>query len=107
MQENRNIDNELIVAIQYIQLSVSDDLRTIILTQIEQLIQHDFGRLIQILYSIDVSEEKLKHTLITHKDVNTADVITDLIIQRQIEKWNSRVAYINPTANINCDEERW
>ena len=51
---------------------------------ITTLIQTDFNKLLQLLYRVDVSEQKLKTLLQKEKDKDAADIIAALIIQREI-----------------------
>lgn len=62
---------------------------------IDDLIQNDFNRLLSILYRVDISEEKLKLNLAEHKDRNipSAEIIANLLIEREEEKIRSREKY--------------
>ena len=62
---------------------------------IDDLIQNDFNRLLSILYRVDISEEKLKLKLAEHKDRNipSAEIIANLLIEREEEKIMSREKY--------------
>jgi len=63
---------------------------------LNQLIHEDFQKLISILYRIDVSEEKLHSALNTNPEARTAgEIITDLIIERQLEKIETKRKYKN------------
>ena len=63
--------------------------RALLIQRIEELIQRDFEKLKWILYRIDVSENKLGDAL-QNSEADAATVMADLIIQRQIEKTESR-----------------
>ena len=71
---------------------------------INELILRDFNGLVQLLYRIDVNEKKLKSILSNNKESDSANVIADLIIERQIQKANSRNLY---RQNNSSDEELW
>ena len=58
--------------------------------KVNELIEHDFGKLVNILYRIDVSEQKLKQLLRSNGDNDAAAMIAALIIERQMEKMKSR-----------------
>lgn len=76
--------------------------------RVNDLILHDFNRLILILYRLDISEDKLRKLLkdkTPDDSIATAEIICGLIIERQIEKLRSRKHY-PPDENIN-EEERW
>ena len=57
---------------------------------IEQLLQNDFARLINILYRLDVDEEKLRTELNKNLHSDTRQVIANLIVERQIQKLATR-----------------
>jgi predicted acylesterase/phospholipase RssA len=82
-----------------------EDLRQQLRTYINHLILHDFDRLVQILYQVDVEEKKLKELLAAEPGKDAATLITDLIIQRQEQK---RTALENhPAPDSGDEEERW
>lgn len=62
---------------------------------IDNLIQTDFNRLLHILYRVDISEQKLKTKLAENKEttVRSAEVIAQLLIEREEEKIISRAKY--------------
>ena len=49
---------------------------------INDCIQHDFNKLVQLLYRIDVSEEKLKYILQLNPYEDAAKLIAAVIIER-------------------------
>jgi len=49
---------------------------------INELIEKDFSRLVQLLYRLDVSEDKLKSVLIEHPTGDAGDLIAQLIMER-------------------------
>ena len=73
---------------------------------INELILKDFNRLISILYRLDISEGKLKSLLQQHKDTDAADIIRDLIIERQLQKIKSRREYKERDNPID-ENEKW
>lgn len=72
---------------------------------INHLINKDFEKLVALLYRIDVNEKKLQQFLQTQMDENTAELIADLILQRQLEKIKSRQQYNR--GNPFSEEEKW
>jgi hypothetical protein len=72
---------------------------------INQLIQTDFARLINILYRIDISEKTLKETLEQQADEDAGLLIARLIIERQLEKQRMR-AQFKKGDNIP-DDDKW
>ena len=59
-------------------------------TKIEELLQKDLVRLINILYRLDVDEEKLKTQIANQPVTNAALLISKLIIERQIKRLETR-----------------
>lgn len=49
---------------------------------INDLIDKDFARLVQILYRLDVSEDKLKSVLLEHPTGDAGNMIAILIMER-------------------------
>ncbi len=61
---------------------------------LDRLIQSDFNSLLSILYRIDVSEEKVKKALAENKDkLPAAQIIAQLLIEREMQKINLRAKY--------------
>jgi len=80
-----------------------DELKTVIADQINYLINHDFDKLLRILYKVDVSEKQLKENLLVHSDA--AALIGQMIIDRQLQKIKTREQY---KANSDIpDDEKW
>ncbi len=83
----------------------SKELKEKLTAFINDLINHDFEKLVFYLYRIDVNENKMKHLLDQREGEYAAGLIADLIIERQIEKIKSR-----KEKKINKeipDDERW
>jgi len=72
---------------------------------INHLLVHDFNKLIQILYRIDVSEGKLKELLQKYPQTDAAVIIADLLIERQEEKNKTKESF--KTDSQIPDEEKW
>lgn len=72
---------------------------------INDLINHDFQKLVNILYRVDVNEKKLKQLLKENPGSDAGRIIAELIIERQIQKIKSRRE--NKKQNDISDEEKW
>lgn len=60
------------------------------------MVSHDFNKLLNILYRVDVSEEKAKHALATKKDKETnGEILAKLLLERESEKIKWRAYYKN------------
>jgi hypothetical protein len=58
---------------------------------IERMIEQDFGKLVNLLYKIDVSEIKAKEAFAATE--NPAARLADLIIERELKKVETRKKY--------------
>lgn len=107
-KEKGDIIEALVFASKQIQDAASYTLQSQITDHISWLILHDFEALIQILYRLDVNEEKLKTALQSNPDKDAAVIITDIMIGRQIEKWKTRQELNHPQSTNHEDaDERW
>jgi len=68
--------------------SVLEKLRRIV----AYLMEKDFARLLQVLYRIDVSEDRLKAALAAQQD-EPATVIAQMIFEREMQKVATRRKY--------------
>lgn len=67
------------------------DLENKLAVYINELIDKDFNRLVNLLYRIDISEEKLKLALQNEDKLNSSGkTIAKLIIERQLQKLEFR-----------------
>ena len=73
---------------------------------VNHLIVSDFSRLVQILYRADVSEEKIKNQLKATANIDAAEIIAGLFLQRQLEKIRSREQF-KAKDDKSCNEEKW
>jgi hypothetical protein len=72
---------------------------------INHLIQTDFQKLVFILYRIDVNETRLKRILKENKGEDAGRIISNLIIERQLQKIKSRKEF---RQDDDIDEnEKW
>ena len=81
------------------------EFRKFIIENINNWINNDFEHLLYLLYRIDVHEDKVRKLLIEHKGENAAEIITDLIIDRQKQKIETRKLFqFKKPADISEDE---
>ena len=83
-----------------------DELKKKMSIHINHLINHDFEKLVFYLYRIDVNEKKMKQLLEQKEGENAAGLITDLIIERQLEKIKFRRKFNQRDNNIE-ENEKW
>ena len=86
--------------------SVSEEeFRKRLTSHINHLINHDFEKLVFYLYRIDVNENKMRDLLEKREGENAAELIANLIIERQLQKIESRKKFKN---DGKIDEsEKW
>jgi hypothetical protein len=72
---------------------------------INDLIEKDFARLVQILYRLDVSEDKLKSVLLEHPTGDAGNMIAVLIMQRIAQREKAKELF-KPEGDIP-DDEKW
>lgn len=73
-----------------ISFSSFEEFRKFIIKKINDWILNDFEHLLFLLYRIDVHEDKVRKLLQEHKGENAAEIIADLIIDRQKQKIETR-----------------
>ncbi len=81
------------------------ELKEKLAVHINLLINHDFEKLVSLLYRIDVNENKMRQLLEKKEGENAAGLIADLIIERQLQKIKSRKE-TKRNGDIP-DEEKW
>jgi len=72
---------------------------------INDLIQNDIQNLVTILYKVDVNENKLKQLLLENAGEDTALIIAALIIERQLQKIETRKQFSSKSENDV--DEKW
>ncbi|HRI22657.1 MAG TPA: hypothetical protein PLA68_16970 [Panacibacter sp.] len=107
-QEEQEIQQQVISAINA-ELPLQNTFqlfRNTLAGYINRLITDDFEKLVRLLYRLDISEKKLKALLASKADADSGTLIADLIIERQIQKIQSRKQYSQPGENIPT-EDKW
>ena len=82
-----------------------EELKQKLALHINHLINHDFEKLVSLLYRIDVNENKIRQLLKQKEGENAAGLIADLIIERQLQKIESRRK--SSTNDSIPDDEKW
>lgn len=72
---------------------------------VNDLIEKDFSQLVQLLYRLDVSEEKLRSVLLEHPTGDAGDMIAKLIIER-IEQRQKAKELFKQQLDIP-EDEKW
>ena len=79
---------------------------TFLAERINYLITNDFTQLLQVLYRIDVSEQKLRTLLKQNAGTDAGRIIAVLVIERQLEKLRSREQFRKNGDDID-EAEKW
>ena len=93
------------LALQLPEKISGDELKEKLAVHINDLINYDFQKLVFLLYRIDVDETKMRKLLAQKDGENAAGLIAGLIIERQLQKIESRKK-TGGTQNI-ADDEKW
>jgi len=73
--------------------------------EVNEMIAHNFEGLIQILYRLDVSEQKLKAVLAANQQEDAGKLITAVILERLAQREKTRNSF---TSNPDIPEaDRW
>ena len=108
MEKDKSISlpDKIVEITNSLQLNSIDEIREKLLVLINELINKDFQTLIQLLYRIDVNEKKIRLYLNEKPNDDAASVLADLIIERQLQKIESRKKFRSKNNN-ESDEEKW
>lgn len=108
METGRQVSliDKIICETNLLEEAANEKTRQKLIQLITELIEKDFNALLQLLYRIDVDEKKLRIYLNENKTVDSAAVLADLIIERQLQKMKSRKEYRQKNEAID-DEEKW
>lgn len=74
--------------------------------RINEMVLHEFPKLVEILYRLDIDERKLALLLKGSPTTDAGEIIGKILIKRQLEKFQSRGTYHQRDADIN-DDEKW
>ena len=105
-ENNLSIPDQIISVSNSIEEISNQQIRENLILLINELINKDFHSLIQLLYRIDVDEKKIRIYLEQLQNVDSASVLADLIIERQLQKIANR-KYFSSKKNPESGEEKW
>jgi hypothetical protein len=81
------------------------EMEKILSEYIDELIQRDFDKLVNLLYRIDVSESRLRKVLAENTGIHASELISQMILERQLQKIESREKF--KSGETETDEDRW
>src|SRR5688572_24032263 len=93
MDEWQDIDHFLLQLNDKVSLLEKQKLREQLVFFINHLLLNDFNKLVNILYRVDVNEQKMKTLLAEQPETDAAEIITDLLIQRQEQKLTTKKSF--------------
>ncbi len=99
------MSEEIITAINQLQIQNREEIRNRLIFLLNELMNKNFTSLVRLLYQVDVSEKKINEVLKSNRQEDSAPLIADLIIERQIQKLESR-KHFSPNKDSG-NEERW
>lgn len=111
MNQNENVQvliNELTnssLNISFQKGLTESEFRATLSDHINSLILNNFTLLVSILYRLDISEKKLKEILLQQTQANAGNIIADLIVEKQLQKIETRKKYFTKE-DIN-QEDSW
>ena len=102
----KNIPDEIISVSNSLEATSPEEVRKRLTNLLNELINKDFGGLVQLLYRLDVSEKKIRTYLENNPNTDAAPGLANLIIERQLQKIESRKNYRSKNSD-SSNEERW
>jgi hypothetical protein len=107
LMEEKNLYVELARQLEINEKNETNELRReLLITRVNELLQNEFNKLIAILYRLDINEERLRLLLQQNPNDDAATIITDLIIERQLQKMKSREQFRKNDSEID-EDEKW
>jgi len=104
MEDNKHIE-ELLNLNDQLTVLEKLEMKEHLIFYINHLLLHDFNKLVQILYRVDVDEKRLRELLQQNQETDAAVIIANLLIQRQEEKIKTKEAF--KSSNDIPEEEKW
>lgn len=80
--------------------------KQLITDRINELLQSDFTGLVNLLYRLDIDEERLRVMLDQHAGTDAAEIITGLLLERQWQRLQSRRQFSRGDQDID-ENEKW
>ena len=104
-EDNSSINSSLLRLNTTLTVFEKEELREQLKDYINYLLLNDFNKLVQLLYQVDVNEQKLKQLIKENPQMDASVLITDLLIQRQEEKIKTRETF--KSNDDIADEDKW
>jgi len=85
--------------------STAEQMEEYLAEKLNQLIRTDFSALVQLLYRIDINENRLRQLLQVNTGEDAGKIIARLIIERQWQKIQTRRQY--SSRKTSTGEQEW
>lgn len=72
-----------------------EDLRRVLRSRIKELLQDDFHALVQLMYRLDIDENRFHSAMSAPGSDERVNTLTDLIIERELQRIEFRRKYRN------------
>jgi len=97
MEENKELTEAISSRFELVQADnlTIDDLKKVLAGRILVLLEKNVERLLSILYRVDLNQKKLDEIFLTGSKEEIADKIAESVIERQIQKIETRHYYKN------------
>ena len=97
---NQSMDMELPNALSL------EELRERLATYLNSLANTDFNKLLNLLYRLDIDEMKLRKKLSENSGLDAGNIIAEMVLKRQVEKFESRKKF-GRRDGLTGEEEKW
>lgn len=100
MEENKELNEAISSRFELIKadnLNI-DDLRRVLTDRILDLLERNVERLLSILYRVDLNQKRLDEIFMNGTKEEIAEKIAEAVIERQIQKIETRKLYKNKSA---------
>lgn len=99
------LELQVITGIPAITGTTHESLKKALSEKVNSLINEDFPALVQLLYRMDIPEQRLRMLLEGKRDENAADIIAEMMIERQLQKIEVRKSFRKE--NDVSENESW
>ena len=107
------IDNSVILSLnttlnaELPQSQSEHELQKHLAAYLNTLITTDFNKLVSLLYRLDVDETKARLAMHNNPGTDAGLILAGLVIERQIEKMETRRRHSNKADNTIDENEKW
>lgn len=106
LQNENSLTDQIVSVAASIATIPDEEVENRLITLINELINKDLPSLIHLLYRIDVDEKRIRTNLHQNKNKDSASILANLIIERQLQKNESKERFKN-TKSDESKEEKW